>query len=94
MRSITRLVGHRVRARASSLLATFQTLWKGMKRTREPSEDDIVSKKRLVGYDNFKKWRTDLDRECQTMSWLECETDAKAKVKAGQKMVVKLKCKI
>ena len=94
MRSITRLVGRRVRARASSLLATFRTLWKRTKRTREPSEGDTVPKKRLVGYDTFKKWRTDLDGECQTVSWLECETVVTAKVKAGQKMVVKLKCKI
>ena len=65
-----------------------------MKRTREPSEDGTVSKKRLVGYDTFKKWRTDLDHECQTISWLKCETDVTVKVKVGQTMVVKLKCKI
>ena len=46
-----------------------------------------TDKKRKVAYSTFPKWRTYLDRECQTISWLECDTEP------GRKRVVaKLRC--
>ena len=65
-----------------------------MKRNSSALAEEPVAKKRMVGYDTFLKWRTDLDRDCQTVSWLDCETDTKPKAKAGQKTVTKLKCKV
>ena len=43
-----------------------------------------------MSHATFLKWKVELDRECHTMSWLECET-------AGvgtRKSVVKLRCKV
>ena len=48
------------------------------------------TKKRHIGYAIFKRWQPDLDRDHQTMSWLDCNTE-----KDGAKTVVsKLKCKV
>ena len=41
-------------------------------------------------YDTYKKWIVDYDRELQTMTWLNCETE----VQRGEKFVTKLKCKV
>ncbi len=58
-----------------------------MKR-RHDAPDEV--KKRLVDYATFQKWRLDLDREHQTMSWLDCNSE-----KEGTKTVVmKLKCRV
>lgn len=64
-----------------------------MKRSFSTVSEEPVAKKRMVSYDTFLKWRTDLDKECQTVSWLDCETDTKPKGPKG-KTVTKLKCKV
>ena len=47
-------------------------------------------KKTRDGVSNTRKWRRDLDRECQTMSWLDCVVE-----REGAKTVVaELKCKV
>ena len=33
-----------------------------------------ASKRRKVSHATFLKWKVELDKECHTMSWLECET--------------------
>ena len=30
--------------------------------------------KRKVQYSTFQKWKRELDRECKTVTWLDCET--------------------
>ena len=65
-----------------------------MKRNSGAPAEEPAAKKRMVGYNTFTKWRTDLDQDCQTLSWLDCNTDTKPKAKAGQKTVTKLKCKV
>ena len=30
--------------------------------------------KRKVQYSTFQKWKHELDRECKTVTWLDCET--------------------
>ena len=42
------------------------------RRMAEPSVAD--SGKKRVTHGTFLKWQRDLDRECQTLSWLDCET--------------------
>ena len=40
-----------------------------------------------VQYSTFQKWKHEFDRECKTITWLECET-----IVEGSKVVRKLKC--
>ena len=43
--------------------------------------------KRKAQYSTFQKWKCELDRECKTVTWLDCETI----VEGGAKVVNKLK---
>ena len=65
-----------------------------MKRSRpdpEPQEDDVPStKKRAVAHATFVKWKAEMDKECQTMSWLDCEVTTEG----AKKIVGKLRCKV
>ena len=54
-----------------------------------PDECDGV-KKRRVEYATFQKWRLELDREHQTMSWLDCVSEKDS----TKKIVAKLKCRV
>ena len=36
-----------------------------------------VIKRRSVSYSTYSKWRGELDKECQTLSWLDCECTGK-----------------
>ena len=59
--------------------------------TRESSSDTSSgpdTKKRKVSHSTYLKWKTDLDRDCQTMSWLNSTTETSS----GKKMVTQLKC--
>ncbi len=47
-------------------------------------------KRRLVGYSTFQKWRQELDKECGTVSWLDCDTNSTG----AKKTATKLKCKM
>ena len=47
-------------------------------------------KKRRIDYATFQKWQRDLDREYQTMSWLDCSSEKER----GKKVVTQLKCKV
>ena len=60
--------------------------------TSDDASDSFHSsvKRRKVKYDTYKQWVSQWDREIQTMSWLDCETE----VCAGVKYVTKLKCRI
>ena len=40
------------------------------------------AKKRKVTYATYQKWKSELDRDCQTVSWLDCES----KVVAGKRI--------
>ena len=44
--------------------------------------------KRKVQYSTFQKWIRELDCECKTVTWPDCETV----VEGGPKVVKKLKC--
>ena len=46
--------------------------------------------KRRVTYDTFTKWKRDLDKDCQMVTWLDCETITVN----GKKTVTKPKCKL
>ena len=61
----------------------------GMKR-RHDTQSEVGNAKKHVTHDTFLKWKCDLDRECQTMTWLDCETG----MESGKKIVEKLKCKV
>ena len=57
-----------------------------MKRSNPAAEGEAsCTKRRQVSYSTFRKWRTDLDKDCQTISWLECD-------KTSGGTVSKLKC--
>ena len=58
-----------------------------MRRWCEKTQDEAgCSKKRRVEHATFLKWKHDLDREHQTLSWLECDSE----VESGKKVVFKL----
>ena len=61
-----------------------------MKRALSSSAEASTSeaKKRNVMYATYQKWKSELDRDCQTVSWLDCEW----KVVAGKRIVSKLRC--
>ena len=62
-----------------------------MRRRREETLDEAgCSKKRCVEHATFLKRKRDLDREQQTLSWLECDSA----VESGKKVVFKLLCKV
>ena len=60
-----------------------------MKRSRD-TQDGAGSSKKRVTFETFKKWQRDFDKECQSMTWLECETT----IEGGKTFVDKLKCKV
>ncbi len=47
-----------------------------------PSEQP--SKRRKVKHETYKKWVTQYDRDCQTVTWLDCETSIEAGVKRDE----------
>ena len=50
----------------------------------------IAMEKRRVKYETYSKWLVQYDREYQTKTWLDCETQ----MDAGSKVVNELKCLI
>ena len=61
-----------------------------MKRGPTKQDETGKAKKQRVEYTMFQKWQRELDRECQTMSWLLCTSEKDG----GKKMVSQLKCKV
>ena len=60
--------------------------------SRKRCSDSVTSeggKKRSVSYSTYIKWRREFDKECQTISWLDCDTIGK-----GKRTVKRLKCKV
>ena len=60
--------------------------------SRKRSCSDAVTnegKKRSVSYSTYVKWRREFDKECQTISWLDCNVTGK-----GKMTVDRLKCKV
>ena len=51
---------------------------------------DVMEKRRKVKHETYNKWLVQYDREYQTKTWLDCETE----MDAGSKVVNKLKCRI
>ena len=48
-------------------------------------------KKRSVAYATYQKLKTDMDRECLTITWLNCDTE----LMSGRKNIVtKLRCSV
>ena len=44
------------------------------------------AKERKVAYATFNKWKAEMDKECQTVTWLDCDMEAQA----GKRFVTKL----
>ena len=64
-----------------------------MKRKSSSSQldsDAPPSKKGQVSVATFQKWKMELDKECHTLSWLDCEVSGVG----SKKSVIKLKCKV
>ena len=61
-----------------------------MKRALSSSVEASTSeaKKHKVTYATYQKWKSELDLDCQTVSWLDCES----KVVAGKRIVSTLRC--
>ena len=58
-----------------------------MRRRREETQNEAgCSKKRRVEHATFLKWKRNLDRKHQTLSWLKCDSA----VESGKKVVFKL----
>eukprot|EP00731_Ephydatia_muelleri_P012119 Em0006g1013a len=44
----------------------------------EPTDEESLApdaKKRKVTFNTFKKWKTEMDKECQTLTWLDCDSE-------------------
>ena len=52
-----------------------------MKRGGATQEGGSDAKKWQVGYATFQKWQRELDREYQTMSWLNCSSEYESRKK-------------
>ena len=61
-----------------------------MKRGQEAQHEGEGANTRRVDYGTFQKWQCDLDREHQTMSWLDCVAEREG----AKSVVTKLKCKV
>ena len=48
------------------------------------------AKKRKVAFTTYQKWKADLDGECQTHTWLDCDTEMNRR----KKEVTKLRCAV
>ena len=65
----------------------------GMKQKGETPREELgskIQKQRRIEYTTFQKWQRDLDRELQTMSWIDCISENEG----SKKIVVKLRCKV
>ena len=54
------------------------------------SSSEPGAKRRKVKHDTYQKWLKQYDSECQTVTWLDCETS----IEGGVKLVTKLKCRV
>ena len=54
------------------------------------SSDCSTVKQRKVSLAIHQKWKTEMDQECNALSWLDCETSGAG----AKKTVKKLKCKV
>ena len=54
------------------------------------SASEQSAKRRKVKHETYQKWVKHYDRECQTVTWLDCETG----FEGGVKLVTKLKCRV
>ena len=61
-----------------------------MKRRLSEPSGPPMEKKRRVKYETYKKWVVEYDKDCQMMTWLDCETENEA----GVKVVTSLKCRM
>ena len=62
-----------------------------MKLSDQRSSNDASApelKKRKVVYSTYQKRKADLDRDCQTITWLNCDTEVSGK----KKIVTRLRC--
>ena len=64
-----------------------------MKLSDQRSSNDASApelKKRKVVYSTYQKRKADLDRDCQTIIWLNCDTEVSGK----KKIVMRLRCAV
>ena len=70
-------------------LASSTTHWNCVRMKRTSSLETALApeaKKRKLMYATFSKWKVDMDKECQTVTWLDCDME----VQAGKRFVTKL----
>ena len=60
------------------------------RRYSSPNETSLVVKRQSVSYLIYLKWRGELGKECQTLSWLGCDYIGKRM----RRVVEKLKCSV
>ena len=76
----------------NSLTSTTDVASSPTASSRKRCSDSVTSeggKKRRVSYSTYIKWQREFDKECQTISWLDCDTIGK-----GKRTVDRLKCKV
>ena len=60
-----------------------------MKRRDESTSSDMSapeSKRRKVAFNIYQKWKADFDSECQTLTWLDCDTEMNGRKKEVTKL--------
>lgn len=76
---------------ALALIVQVQLAVQTMKRSSTDSESTTSDpKRRKVSYSTYQKWKVELDRECNTLTWLDCDTSGSG----TKKTVEKLKCTV
>ena len=59
-----------------------------MEDNKTMTDDDDINRedtrKPYIQYDKFTKWKRDLDKEFNTVTWLECETVMESGKKDGE----------
>ena len=62
-----------------------------MKRAQSSSDASVPEpKKRNVAYATYQKWKTDMDRECLTVRWLDCDMELSGR----KEIVTRLRCSV
>jgi len=74
----------------SVIVVSASSATKKRPRSFSDSVTTTEAKKRSVSYSTYIKWRSELDKQCQTLSWLDCDLIGKD----GKRTVDRLKCKV
>ena len=74
----------------SLCMLVFYFLPRFMKRASEFDSLSSTVKRRKVSLATYQKWETEMDQDCGTLSWLDCETSGVGTKKTVEKLKYKV----